>query len=37
MKEINCRLFHLRCAWFDEEDYFEFYPLHVVYNKRKKV
>ncbi|MBU2104736.1 MAG: PD-(D/E)XK nuclease family protein [Nanoarchaeota archaeon] len=31
------RLYHFRCAWFDEEDYFEFFPLHVVYklNKRK--
>lgn len=30
------RLFHFKCAWFDEEDYFEFYPLHVVYKKKKK-
>lgn len=30
------RLFHFKCAWFDEEDYFEFYPLHVVYKKRTK-
>ena len=25
------RLFHFKCAWFDEKDYFEFFPLHVVY------
>jgi hypothetical protein len=24
------RLFEFKCAWFDEKDYFEFYPLHVV-------
>ncbi|MFX0135562.1 MAG: hypothetical protein ACFFDN_18095, partial [Candidatus Hodarchaeota archaeon] len=23
------RLYHFKCAWFDDEDYFEFYPLHV--------
>lgn len=28
------RLFHFKCAWFDEEDYFEFFPLHVVYKKK---
>ena len=34
------RLFDFKCAWFDENDYFEFFPLHVVYKKksrRKKV
>lgn len=30
------RLFHFKCAWFDEEDYFEFFPLHVVYKKEKR-
>ncbi|MCR4328200.1 MAG: PD-(D/E)XK nuclease family protein [Patescibacteria group bacterium] len=24
------RLFEFKCAWFDEKEYFEFYPLHVV-------
>jgi transposase-like protein len=28
------RLFDFKCAWFDENDYFEFYPLHVVYKRR---
>ena len=23
-----------KCAWFDENNYFEFYPLHAVYKKR---
>ena len=30
------RLFNFKCAWFDEEDYYEFYPLHVVYKKKKR-
>ncbi len=25
-----------KCAWFDEKNYFEFYPLHVVYEKEFK-
>jgi len=29
------RLYHMRCAWFDEENYFEFFPLHVVYKLKK--
>lgn len=35
------RLFEFKCAWFDEHEYFEFYPLHVVKKlnrvRRKKV
>ena len=30
------RLHSFKCAWFDEDDYFEFFPLHVVYKKHKK-
>ena len=30
------RVFHFKCAWFDEKDYFEFYPLHAVYKRGKK-
>jgi len=30
------RLYHMRCAWFDESNYFEFFPLHVVYKLKKK-
>ncbi len=29
------RLFEFKCAWFDEKEYFEFYPLHVVKKLRK--
>ncbi len=30
------RLYHFRCAWFDDKNYYEFFPLHVVYKLRKK-
>ena len=32
------RLYEFKCAWFDEKDYFEFFPLHVVkkIQERKK-
>jgi hypothetical protein len=29
------RLYHFKCAWFDDEHYFEFYPLHVVLKKKR--
>ncbi|OGC56487.1 hypothetical protein A3H26_00940 [candidate division WWE3 bacterium RIFCSPLOWO2_12_FULL_36_10] len=29
------RLFEFKCAWFDEKDYFEFYPLHVLHKPKK--
>ena len=29
------RLFDFKCAWFDENDYFEFFPLHAVYKRKK--
>ncbi|PIR86065.1 hypothetical protein COU14_01050 [Candidatus Kaiserbacteria bacterium CG10_big_fil_rev_8_21_14_0_10_44_10] len=30
------RLFEFKCAWFDEHQYFEFYPLHVVKKLNRK-
>lgn len=30
------RLYDFKCAWFDENAYFEFFPLHVVYKLRDK-
>ena len=30
------RLYHFRCAWFDDKNYYEFFPLHVVYKLKKK-
>jgi len=29
------RLFEFKCGWFDEKHYFEFFPLHVVYKRKK--
>ena len=26
-----------KCAWFDESNYFEFFPLHAVYEKNRKL
>ena len=31
------RLFEFKCAWFDEKDYFEFYPLHVLHKPKKNL
>ena len=30
------RLYEFKCAWFDEKNYFQFFPLHVVYKLRRK-
>lgn len=30
------RLYDFKCAWFDENNYFEFFPLHVVYKLRER-
>ncbi|MDI6721380.1 MAG: PD-(D/E)XK nuclease family protein [Candidatus Aenigmarchaeota archaeon] len=29
------RLYHMKCAWFDDRNYYEFFPLHVVYKMKK--
>lgn len=29
------RLFEFKCGWFDEKDYFQFFPLHVVKKLRR--
>jgi len=31
------RLYDFKCAWFDENSYFEFFPLHVVYKLKEFV
>lgn len=33
-RKLNLPLFHFKCAWFDENDYFEFFPLHAVYKRK---
>lgn len=34
-RRCNLRLYDFVCAWFDEHDYYEFYPLHVVHKRRQ--
>ncbi len=35
-RHTGLKLFEFKCAWFDEKDYFEFYPLHVVKKLKRK-
>ncbi len=35
-RKLNLPLYYFKCAWFDENSYFEFFPLHAVYPKRQK-
>lgn len=30
------RLYDFKCGWFDEKNYFEFFPLHVVYKLKER-
>jgi hypothetical protein len=30
------RLFEFKCAWFDDKDFYEFYPLHIVKKLQQK-
>jgi len=34
-RRTGLRLYDFKCAWFDDKDYFEFFPLHVVFKKAK--
>ena len=33
-RKLNLPLYHFKAAWFDENNYFEFFPLHCVYEKK---
>ncbi len=33
-RRTGLRLFDFVCSWFDQDHYFEFYPLHVVHHRR---
>ena len=35
-RKLNLPLYFFKCAWFDENNYFEFFPLHAVYEKQGK-
>ncbi|MBI1936444.1 PD-(D/E)XK nuclease family protein [Candidatus Woesearchaeota archaeon] len=32
-RKLNLPLYYFKCAWFDENNYCEFFPLHAVYKK----
>jgi PD-(D/E)XK nuclease superfamily len=34
-RRTGLRLFDFVCSWFDEDNYFEFYPLHVVHKRAR--
>jgi len=34
-RKMNLPLKDFKCAWFDEKNYFEFFPLHAVYKKKR--
>ena len=37
-RKLNLPLYYFKAAWFDEDNYYEFFPLHAVYeNKKQKV
>ncbi|MEK6869174.1 MAG: PD-(D/E)XK nuclease family protein [Nanoarchaeota archaeon] len=35
-RKLNLPLYHFKAAWFDESNYYEFFPLHAVYENRKR-
>jgi hypothetical protein len=35
-RRTGLRLFDFVCAWFDEHDYYEFFPLNVVHKRERK-
>ena len=33
-RKLNLELYYFKAAWFDENNYYEFFPLHAVYEKQ---
>ena len=33
-RKLTLPLYFFKCSWFDENDYYEFFPLHVVYKRK---
>jgi hypothetical protein len=33
-RRTGLRLLDFKCAWFDDANYYEFYPLHVVHKRK---
>ncbi|MEK0336573.1 MAG: hypothetical protein QQN41_03960 [Nitrosopumilus sp.] len=36
-RKLNLPLYHFKAAWFDENNYYEFFPLHAVYEKQVRM
>ena len=36
-RRTGLRLLDFKCAWFDDANYYEFYPLHVVHKRKPAV
>jgi|TARA_B100001964_G_scaffold40614_1_gene44515 transposase-like protein len=36
-KKLNLALSNFKCTWFDENNYYEFFPLHAVYEKQVRM
>jgi len=36
-RKVNLPLYYFKAAWFDENNYYEFYPLHAVYEKQVRM
>jgi ATP-dependent exoDNAse (exonuclease V) beta subunit len=34
-RRTGLRLYDFVCTWFDDQHYYEFYPLHVVHKRRR--
>ena len=34
-RKLNLPLYFFKCSWFDENNYYEFFPLHTVYEKKQ--
>ncbi len=35
-RKLNLPIYYFKCSWFDEDDYFEFFPLHAIYENAHK-
>ncbi len=34
-RKLNLPMYYFKCAWFDENNYYEFFPLHAVYKSKR--
>jgi transposase-like protein len=36
-RKLNLPIYYFKAAWFDENNYYEFFPLHAVYEKQDRI